>query len=353
MKVITHGRPSITDHEVDALVAQIQSRMIAEGAKTTAFETAFADSLCLPHAIAVGTGSQALLLALTALDLRPDDAVILSDYTCIEVLAVVCHLGLQPIIVDIQQDYLLSVEATFAAMNDSVKAIVFPYCMGIFRDISPLQELGVPIIEDCANYIDPAPHRVGGIVGDIAMFSFGGPKLLTAGEGGMVVTRSDELAARLRAQKRFRSSKYKLHLYPLCDLQAALALQQLQRLPEFLSRRAKIAELYDFAFSTISGISLPQFHSNSSLYFRYPVKLPSAQAVDKAIQEFALNGIIAGRPVGPLLSTYETTRHATPCATDLYARTLSIPLYPALQDLEVEKIIAVTQHVLGEHDALQ
>ena len=353
MKVITHGRPFITDDEVDAVVAQVQSRMVAEGAKTTAFETAFADSLCLPHAIAVGTGSQALLLALTALDLRPGHAVILSDYTCVEVLAVVCHLGLQPIIVDIQEDYLLSVEATFAAMNDSVKAIVFPYSMGIFRDISPLQELGVPIIEDCANYIDPAPHRVGGIVGDIAMFSFGGPKLLTAGEGGMVVTRSDELADRIRSQKRFRSSKYKLHLYPLCDLQAALALQQLQRLPELLTRRAEIAELYDFAFSTISGISLPQLHSNSSLFFRYPVKLPSAQAVDKAIREFALNGIIAGRPVGPLLSTYEAVRHATPCAADLFARTLSIPLYPALQNAEIETIIAVTQRVLGEHDALQ
>ena len=137
MKTITHSKPSITDDEVDALVAQIQSGMVAEGATTTAFEAAFANCLCLPHAIAVGTGSQALLLALTALDLRPGDAVVLPDYTCVEILAVICHLGLQPIIVDVQEDYLLSVEAAFAAMNDSVKAIVFPYTMGIFRDISP------------------------------------------------------------------------------------------------------------------------------------------------------------------------------------------------------------------------
>ena len=321
--------------------------MVAEGTTTTAFEAAFANSLCLPHAIAVGTGSQALLLALTALNLRPGHAVILPNYTCIEILAVVCYLGLQPVIVDVREDYLLSVEATFAAMNDSVKAIVFPYSMGIFRDISPLQEIGVPIIEDCANYIDPAPHRVGGIVGDIAVFSFGGTKLLTAGEGGMVVTRSDELAARIRAQKRFRSSKYRLHLYPLCDLQAALALQQLQRLPELLSRRLEVAKLYDSAFSTISGISLPQLHSNSSIFYRYPIKLPSGQATDKAIREFTSIGIIASRPVGPLLSTYEAVRHATPCAEDLFSRTLSIPLYPALQNSEIEAIIEVTHRILG------
>ena len=353
MKTITHSRPSITDDEVDALVAQIQSRMVAEGATTTAFEAAFANSLRLPHAIAVGTGSQALLLALTALDLRPGHAVILPDYTCVEILAVVCHLGLQPIIVDVQEDYLLSVEATFAAMNKSVKAIVFPYTMGIFRDISPLQELAVPIIEDCANYVDPVPHRVGGIAGDIAMFSFGGTKLLTAGEGGMVVTRSDELAACIRAQKRFRSSEYRLHLYPLCDLQAALALQQLQRLPELLARRADIAELYNSIFSEIPDISLPLLHSNLSLFYRYPIKLSSAQAVDKAIREYASNGIVVGRTVGPLLSTYEVPRHATPCAADLYARTLSIPLYPALENSEIDAIITVTQRVLGRHNALQ
>ena len=349
MKTITHSKPSLTDDDIHAVVAQMQSGMVAEGATTTDFETEFANSLCLPHAIAVGTGSQALLVALMALDLRPGDAVILPDFTCLEVLAVVCHLGLQPIIVDVQEDYLLSVEATFSAMSASVKAIVFPYTMGIFRDISPLRGLGVPIIEDCANYIDPVPHRVGKITGDIAIFSFGGTKMLTAGEGGMVVTRSDELATLIRAQKAFRSSKYKLHLYPLSDLQSALSLHQLQRLPEFLSRRAEIAALYTSIFSEMPNVSVPQQHSN--LFYRYPLKLSSAQAVDKAIVDFLANGIVVGRTVGPLLSTYEAARHATPCAADLYARTLSIPLYPALKNAQVEAIVAAAQRVLGEEDA--
>ena len=351
MKTISHSKPSILDDDLQALIIQVQSGMVAEGSATATLENAFSSSLRLPHAIAVSTGSQALLLALTALDVQPGHAVILPDYTCAEILAVICHLGLQPIIVDVQEDYLLSVETASAAMNDSVKAIVFPYTMGIFRDITPLRSLGVPVIEDCAIYIDPPPYRVGGIAGDIAIFSFEGTKLLTAGEGGMIVTRNDELAARIRAQKKFRSTQYKLNLYPLSDLQAALALHQLRRLPELLSRRAEIAARYTLAFSSISGLSLPHIHSRSSLFFRFPVQLTSAQAVDEAIRKFVSNGIAVRRPVTPLLSTFEATEYATPCAADLHARTLSIPLYPALENDEVEAIILASQCVLREEES--
>lgn len=351
-KAIPHSRPSISDGDLDALLAQAQSGMVAEGTATIALETAFARSLDLPHAIAVGTGSQALLLALMALDLQPDDAVILPDYTCPEVLAVLCHLGLQPVILDVQEDYLLSFEATLSAINDSVKAIVFPYTMGIFRDISPFRSLGVPVIEDCAIFLDPAPHKVGKIAGDIAIFSFDGTKLLTAGEGGMIATRCVELAARIRAQKKFRLTKYKLNLYPLSDLQASLALHQLQRLPKLLSRRAEIAAQYIAAFDSIFELSLPLAHSRASLYFRFPVQLPSAKAVDEAIRKFDTNSIVVRRPISPLLSTLEATEHPTPCAADLHARTLSIPLYPALEDGEIEAIISTARSVLEESVSL-
>ena len=319
--------------------------MIAEGEATTALETVFAESLHLPHAIAVGSGSQALLLTLMALDLQPGHAVILPDYTCVEILAVLHHLRLQPIIVDVQEDYLLSVEATSAAMQGSIKAIIFPYSMGIYRDISPLRDFEVPVIEDCAVYVNVESFRMNAIAGDIAIFSFSGTKLLTAGEGGMIVTRDDDMAARIRSQKKFLSTKFKVNLYPLSDLQAALALCQLRHLPEFLARRATIAERYALAFSSISGLSLPRVRS---LFFRFPIQLPSAQAVDQAIRDFLLHDIIARRPVTPLLSTFEATEYPAPCAADLHARTLSIPLYPALMDEEVDIIVSVAQHILAE-----
>lgn len=335
--------------DIAALTDQARSCMVAEGEATAAFEGAFAEALNVPHAVATGTGSQALLLALTALEVGNGDSVILPDYTCAEVLAVVRHAGALPIIVDIEDDYLLSVEAVAAAVTDSVKAIVLPYTMGIFRNASTLHEIGIPIIEDCAQFIDPFPHRINAIAGDMAIFSFEGTKLITAGEGGMIVTRHAEMADRIRCQKRFSDTNFKLNLFPLSDLQAALASRQLMRLAEMLARRAEIAGRYKAAFDAHPGVIVPEALAGRSLFFRYPLRLASAGTVDDAIAEFARRGIVVRRPVTPLLSAFQETRHPTPRANDLHARTLSLPIYPALTDGDVDRIIEATRSILTTH----
>lgn len=346
MREIPHSRPSIGAAEIQALVGQAATGMVAEGVLTETLEKTFAERLGLPYAVAAGSGSQALLIALRALEVGPGDAVILPDYACVEVLAVVQHLGARPVIVDVEEDYLMSYADAATAMDGAVKAIVLPYTMGIFRDPSPLRGLGLPIVEDCALFIDPLPHRVSAVSGDIAVFSFQGTKLMTSGEGGMVATRCEVLADRIRTQKRFRESEFKINLYPLSDLQAAMALQQMQRLPELLNRRAEIAARYFDALQDIAGVSLPTSLVGRSLYFRFPVRLVSASHVNQAIAGMGLRGVAARRPIDPLLSSFVNPATDTPTAVALHAQTLSIPLHPSLDDSEVERVTLIARDAL-------
>jgi UDP-4-amino-4-deoxy-L-arabinose-oxoglutarate aminotransferase len=345
--VIPHSRPHIAAADRQAVLELLDGGMVNEGEKAAQLEDWFVRVYGGRDAVAVGSGSQALALALGALALQPGDEVIVPDYVCIEVLAVVESMGLTPLIVDVGDDYLISHDAARAAISQRTGAIILPYTLGIHTDPRPLATLGLPVIEDCATFFPVGHAAAWPLLGHLAVFSFEGTKLVTSGEGGLVLTSDQALAARLRAAKRYRRTGFKLNLYPLSDLQAALALSQLGRIEWLVERRRALALAYVAALEDVEGLLVPRQILDRSVFFRLPLQAaaPRAGAVDALIAAFAQEGIAVRRPVSDLSSAL-SGRPPSRNAARLHAVTFSLPLYPALSEAEHERVIDVARRVI-------
>ncbi|MGE0385663.1 MAG: DegT/DnrJ/EryC1/StrS family aminotransferase [Gammaproteobacteria bacterium] len=338
--MIPHSRPTITDEDVAGVVEQLRSGMLAEGEAAARVESWFAAHGAAAGAVAVGSGCQGLLLALRALGVRAGDEVILPTLVCPEVWSVVDWCGAKAVVVDVDEDYLLSLEAARAALSPRTRAIILPYVLGIHRDPAPLRSLGVPVLEDCAQYLDPA-RMAGALLGDAVVYSFEATKVLAAGEGGLVLTRRDDVARALRAAKRCGKSGGKLNLFPLSDLQARLALTQLGQIDAFLARRRTLAQRYLAAFEGHPSIAVPHAVRTASMFFRLPLQMRAGgkEEVDALIERCAARGVSVRRPVDRLVHRLPGVRAQCLVAEDLHARTFSVPLYPALSDEDAQAVV--------------
>ncbi|CAB3650519.1 UDP-4-amino-4-deoxy-L-arabinose--oxoglutarate aminotransferase [Achromobacter pulmonis] len=339
--MIPHSRPWITDEDCEAITTALRSGMLNEGTATRRLEQWF-ERAGGGTAVATGSGSQALLLALRAVGVGAGTDVVVPTYVCAEVLGVVESLGAVARLVDIAGDYLISPDAAAAAITPCTRAIIVPYVMGIRATIDPLRVHGVPIIEDLAQWLGP----VHAFEGDIQVFSFEATKVVAAGEGGLAHTRSPGLAQRLVDAKRVASSPYKLNLYPLSDLQATLALSQLERLQAVWHRRQLLAQRY-LAGLADTPLILPPPRVDQGMYFRFAVQLPDGFEVEHIIAAFARHGVAVRRPVDGLLHHFRPTETAFPMVQSLYDRTLSLPLYPALSDDDQDMVLAAARAIFS------
>jgi UDP-4-amino-4-deoxy-L-arabinose-oxoglutarate aminotransferase len=338
--MIPHSRPWLTHDDTEQVVACLQSGMINEGVLSARLEALFAQRFG-GIAVATGSGSQGLLLALTGLGVEGGGEVLLPTYVCPEVLAVVETLGARAVLIDCGDDWLLDMEQAAGLVTSATRAVVLPYTMGIAPADDP-RALGIPVVEDLAPWFgDGAAPR-----GDVQVFSFEATKMLAAGEGGMVVARDPALATRIAAQKRIDGSPYKRNLYPLSDLQAALALSQFSRVDQALARRTALAARY---LDGLAGCAarLPTLLADRSAFFRFPLLLPAEMDLDAVVAAFAAEGVAVRRPVDRLLHQLRPAGRRFPVAESLHARTLSIPLYPAMTDSDADCVIAAARTVLG------
>lgn len=341
--MIPHSRPWITDEDCDAVIACLKSGMLNEGVATRQLEQWF-ERVSGGTAVATGSGSQALLLALRAVGVGTGAEVVLPTYVCAEVLGVVESLGATAKLVDVVGNYLISVKAVAAAITPRTRAIIVPYVMGIRTNIEPLRAHGLPIIEDLAQWLGPT-HA---FKGDIQVFSFEATKVVAGGEGGIAVARSPQLAERLIDAKRVASSPYKLNLFPLSDLQSTLVLSQLQRLQAMWQRREALAQRYLEGLAN-TPLTLPSRRSDCGMYFRFPVQLPVGLDATHTIAAFARHGVAIRRPVDSLLHHFRPTTTAFPMAEALFDRTVSLPLYPALSDSDLDVVLTAARAVFSHN----
>jgi UDP-4-amino-4-deoxy-L-arabinose-oxoglutarate aminotransferase len=342
----------LADEDRRAVLAALDSGMIAEGEETARLEADFRQRLGLASAVAVGSGSQALLLALRAVGVRPGSEVVLPSLLCPEVLAVVDEIGAQPILVDVREDGGISQREVRRAVTERTAAIVAAHLMGIWCDLSELRDLGVPLIEDCAQFVHGPALPNACVVGDAVVYSFHATKLLTAGEGGLVACGTGPIAERLESLKRFGTTSHKNNLFPLSDLQAALARAQLARLDAFLERRRSLAELYSKELVSLPNIDLPWRWRDRSIFFRFPIRLslPLDVPLESWFAAFAARGVAVRRPVDALLHRLcpDRASGSYPVAEDFYARTISLPLHPSLTEAECRTVLRAAHDVLGE-----
>jgi len=344
LEYIPHSRPTLGEGEAAAVSEVIASGYIAQGERVETFETALAETIGVPHAAAVNSGTSALHLTLLAMGVGTGDEVIMPSYVCTALLNAVRYTGAEPIISDVLSDtYNIDPEDARRKLTIKTKAIIVPHMFGLPADLGSLTSLDVPIIEDCAQAIGSTlGGQPAGAFGDVAVFSFYATKMIATGEGGMVVSRNKDLVKRIKALRDYDNREvYRIRFnYKMTDIQAALGLVQFSRLPAFIKKRREIAGKYDFAFHS-KGIRIPA-KCNGHIYYRYIVD--TGRDATELIDDINLSGIGCDRPVFRPLHRYWGTENCR--RTEIvWNRAVSIPIYPSLSNLEIDRIInAVTKY---------
>jgi UDP-4-amino-4-deoxy-L-arabinose-oxoglutarate aminotransferase len=288
------------------------------------------------------------VLALKALDIGAGDEVILPTYVCRNVLEAVVSSGAQPVLCDVGDGWNMTAETVAPMVTQKTAAIILVHIYGIPADTQAILNLGVPVVEDCAQALGAqvAGAKVG-TSGVIGMFSFHATKCLTTGEGGLAASNDPTTVSKMRALRDGSENLPAERLTsPMTDLQAALGMSQLSRYPQFLSRRKQIADAY---YEKLDGcaVELPISIRENSIFFRFPLRV--AGDFDGLRQRFEELGVQVRRGVDALLHRrLRLDAAAFPNAERAFADTVSIPIYPAMSDQEIERVILACQEIWGK-----
>jgi dTDP-4-amino-4,6-dideoxygalactose transaminase len=344
---IPHSRPMLGANEIEAVSAVIKSGHIAEGSVVREFESKFAQRLGVNRAVTTNSGTAALHLALLAMDIGPDDEVIMPSYVCTALLNAVRYVGASPVFAEIDPvTFNIDPVDVKKRLSRRTRAIIVPHLFGLAADLDSLSALGVPIIEDCAqtvgSYIkDKSP----GTFCEAGIFSFYATKVMTCGEGGMVVSNSKEFADRIKDLKAYdEKDSYELRFnYKMTDIHAAVGLRQLDRLNAFVQRRRAIAQRYRNAFS-FPGLALPP-DDPTHIYYRFVIGLKTDS--QPLIGHLSNEGIGCARPIHLPLHQYLNIGGYS-ITDNAWKTSLSIPIYPALSDEAVQHIIDNVSNALKQ-----
>jgi dTDP-4-amino-4,6-dideoxygalactose transaminase len=337
--MIPHSKPTIAQDDVEAVTKVLQSGMIAQGEMVAQFEKRFAHFIGKKHAIACSSGTSAIHLALLGLDISTNDEVILPSYVCSSPYLACIYTGAIPRIADVDPlDFNISAESVKKLTSSSSEAVIVPHMFGTPAELEEIAENGIPIVEDCAQSIgaEYRDKRVGGF-GDVSVFSFYATKMITTGEGGMLLTDDIDVYERARElrdydKKPLTPPKYN---YKMTDLQAALGISQLSKLESFIDRRIELASIYTEGLS-MCEVELPRTSTHKkSVFYRYVIMVNELEKHRDAVMK---RGIVCEKPVFlPLHRSIPDCQ--CPHSDDVYARALSIPIYPSLS-IEDAKYVA-------------
>ena len=376
------ARPDITEAEIEAVARAMRSGWVTTGPETKAFEQEFAAYLGGGvHAVAVNSATAGLHLALEAIGVGPGDEVIAPTLTFTATVEVARYLGADARLVDIDPVTLnIDPRAIEAAITPATRAILPVHYGGLACGMDAIFAIarrhGLQVIEDAAHAL-PATHQVA-MVGQLpsaaTVFSFYANKTMTTGEGGMVVTRDEALAARMKVMRlhgisrdafdRFSSRTpawyYEIvapgFKYNMTDMAGALGRVQLQRLPAFVQRRQQLAarylrELKDQPLILPADAPMGDTHA----WHLFVLRLSDAARVtrDEVIQRLSDAGIGTSVHYVPLhrqpywRERYGLTPAQFPHAERAYQRMFSIPLFTAMSDDEQGRVIAALRAILG------
>lgn len=355
MTFIPHSRPLLGVAEAEAAARAVASGWIAEGPEVAALEREFAARLGVAHAVAFSSGTAALTAILAALGVGAGDEVIVPDFACAALLHAVRPLGAKAVPADIDPASLLLDPADVARrVTPRTRAVVVAHLFGRPARLVPLLRSGVAVIEDCAQSLGAEPFCTvpPGACGPAAFYSFHATKMIAAGTGGMAVTQSSAFASRLREIKEYdrRDEAGFRFNFRWSDLGAAVARVQLGRLAHFVARRREIARRFRKAFSGL-GARLPE-EEPSHVYYRFVIDL--GRACGPFLRRARQAGVGCERPVFVPLHRLSGDP-ALPASETAWRRTASIPLYPALSEEEIGRVIEVVRRLLaspaaGEED---
>jgi len=279
-----------------------------------------------------------LHLVLLAMGIGELDEVVIPSYVCTALLNAVKYVGAAPVLAEIDpENFNLDPDDVKRRLTKRTKTVIVPHLFGLAADMEGLLALNVPIIEDCAQAIGSTyRQKYVGTFGEAAIFSFYATKVMTTGEGGMVVSDSKDLMDRVRDLREYdNKDKYKIRYnYKTTDICAAIGLVQLSRLEKFIQRRRAIAGSYDQAFESLDLQLPPQ--EQGHIYFRYVLGLGTDAG--PWIRKLKGKGIGCARPVHRPLHNYLSMKGFRR-TEKAWKESLSIPIYPSLTEENVDRVI--------------
>jgi perosamine synthetase len=314
----------------------------------------------------VSSGTAGLHLALRAVGVKDGDEVITTPLSFVASANVAVYERARPVFADIDPVTLnLDPAAAGAAVTDRTAALLPVHLYGYPADLTALEQLGFPIVEDACEAlgaVDADGTPVGGR-GHPAAFGFYANKQLTTGEGGMVTVGDAALKERIdseRNQGRAPDMDWLDHdrlgfNYRLSDIACALGLAQLERLDELLAGRARVAEWYRSALAGIDGLDLPCEDAGRARrgWFLFVVQVPRGLDRDAIVRALRERGI-PSKPYFPAvhLMSYYRERYGHregefPVCEDVAARSIALPFFPQMREAQVEQVADVLRDVLG------
>ncbi len=368
-------RHDLGEAEKAAIAEVLDTLFLTTGPRTREFEEKFAALFGAAHGVGVSSCTTALTLALHALGVTRGDEVITTPMTFIATSNVVMHLGATPVFVDVEPETgNLDIAKVEAAITPKTKAVIPVHLYGQMVDMRALRVLadkhGFAIVEDCAHAVESSRDGVRpSQLSDAACFSFYATKNITAGEGGAVVTRREDVAESVRLHRNHGMSKSAYERYTgtyqhwdmvalghkanLFDLQAALLLSQLPHVDERLAKRQAAAARYDAAFAEVDGVqppaALPGSNHARHLYTVW-VDRGRRDEILTGLQTAKIGVAVNYRAVH-LLSYYRERfgfePGAFPEAERIGDSTLSLPMFPAISEGEIDRVVEAVKGLVA------
>src|SRR5580700_2657099 len=376
--MLPYGRQSISEDDIQAVVDVLRSDWLTTGPKVAEFEEALAACVGAKYAVAFSSGTAALHGAVFAAGLKPGDEAITSPLTFAATANCVLYQGARPVFADVSPDTLNLDPDQFAErITPNTRAVLPVDYAGHPADLDPILALaerhGVIVIEDACHALGAEYHgRRTGSIAHMSVFSFHPVKHLATGEGGMVTTDRADLAESLlrfrnhgvSSDARQRQTEGQWHYemvllgfnYRLTDIASALGLSQLKKLEANLLRRREIAARYAAAFRDLSGMIAPAVRADvNPAWHLYPIRLNLERLSTGRTQVFrALRAENIGVNVHYIpahLHPYYRERFGYrggeyPVAEDAYERLISLPMFHAMSDRDVDDVIAAVKKVV-------
>jgi perosamine synthetase len=373
--MIPYGRQWLDDDDIAQVVAVLKGDWLTTGPTVAEFEAALAAYVGAALGVAVSSGTAALHAAMFALGIGPGDEVIVPPLTFAATANCVVYQGGAPVFADVEPDtLLLDPQKVAESITPLTRAVIAVDYAGQPCDYAALGDLcrqhGLALVADGCHALGAAfQGRQVGSLADLTAFSFHPVKHLTTGEGGMVTTDDAGLAQRLRrfrnhgiaADFRQREAQgswyYEMvdlgYNYRLTDIQCALGLSQLRKLPDFVARRQAMARRYDAAFAGLAGVEpLARRDGREHSYHLYVVRLKLPLDRARAFQALRRRGLGVNVHYLPVhLHPFYRERFGTgpglcPAAEAAYEEILSLPLFPAMTDEQVETVIEAVKETV-------
>lgn len=379
-KFLTFATPEIGEEEIAEVVDSLRSGWVTTGPKARRFEQDFSAYLGgAVECVAVNSATAGLHLALEALGVGPGDEIITTTHTFTATAEVVRYLGATPVFVDVKQDTLcIDVDAVRAAVTPRTKVLMPVHYAGLAAEMDTLSaiahEFGLAIVEDAAHAF-PTTYKgrmVGTLESDITVFSFYANKTMTTGEGGMLVTRNPQLAARARTMRlhginrdafdRFTATVPSWYYevvapgfkYNLTDIAAAMGIHQLRKAESFRKRRAEIASAFQSAFAGLP-VLLPADAPAGDVHawHLYVLRLGDVPVSrDAFIERLYADGIGCSVHYIPLhlqpywRETFGLRAEMFPESQRAYERMVSLPIYSKMTDGDVQRVVEGVRKIL-------